>query len=323
MTLGALKGKRYRVMYNQEDEIEQFFREQEGAGAFEKKEPDPDPNDGLPSIMRALDEQPKTDFQPSAFAPGGFTPSQDEEEMFPEEGSVEQRNFHNSGTARYDRHKEMEAELERNERISKCAVLSKKYMQMFLILMGGIGLNIALTVLSNIGSRFSDFYTQTRIIMIIIALAYVVIAVLYGLILIGIGKYHIDFKTAGIYYMISGVCEAINNSTTGVAAFAFSILGAVFSVLYVLKFATAMSNSFDNVASYMAVSWETFKRLFTYVYGGIVICTLLMFFPILNILAAIALLLLALAAIGMSIWQIVLVLRSSNVMKQYASAIHA
>ncbi|MBO4928452.1 MAG: hypothetical protein J5379_09430 [Clostridiales bacterium] len=69
-------------MYNQEDEIEQFFREQEGFS--EKKEPDPEPAqstyNGMPSIMRALDERPKDDFQPSAFPSGGFTAEQTEEE---------------------------------------------------------------------------------------------------------------------------------------------------------------------------------------------------------------------------------------------------
>ena len=123
--------------------------------------------------------------------------------------------------------------------------------------------------------------------------------------------------------MIGSASHAIYSTTNGGAAFAFSILSAVFSVLYVLKFAVAMSNSFDNVASYMAISWESFKKAYTYVYGGIVICTLLCFFPILNILAIIALFLLSLAAIGLSIWQIVLLVRSSNVMHQYSTAIHA
>ncbi|MBO4687978.1 MAG: hypothetical protein J5636_05645 [Clostridiales bacterium] len=308
-------------MYNQEDEIEQFFREQEGA--FKKKEPEKDPTDGLPSIMRALDEQPKDSFQPSAFTSGVYSPDESAEDTFQTEKSFEQRSYHNSGTARFDRLKEMEAQLEHDERIARSGVLSKKYMQMFLILMAGIALNIASTVLTNIASNFPDFYSGARIFMIIIAVASVGIAVLYGLILISLGRYFLDFKTAGVYYIISAACNAIYNSSTGAATLFFSILGAVFSVLYVLKFAIAMSNSFDNVASYMAISWENFKKLFTYVYGGIVICTLLCFFPILNILALFVLLGLSIAAIGISIWQLVLLVRSSNVMKQYSSVIHA
>lgn len=284
-----LKGQG-RGMYNQEDEIEQFFREKEGHST-------------VPS--------------------GGGTTPRFEEDAFPEEPSVEQKGFHDSGTARYDRLKEMEAELERNERTACCNDLAKKYMQMFMILIGGIALNIISTILSNISSRNYDFYDGARVFMIIIAIASAAISALYGFILISMGKYHPEFKTAGLYFIISGVCEAVYYSTTGLAAVAFSILGAVFSVLYILKFAIAMSNSFDNVASYMAVSWESFRKVFMYVYCGIVICTLLCFFPILNILAAFALLFLTVAAIAVSIWQIVLVFRSANVMKQYSTAIHA
>ena len=94
------------------------------------------------------------------------------------------------------------------------------------------------------------------------------------------------------------------------------------AMIYILKFAVAMSNSFDNVASYMAVSWESFKRIFTYVYAGIVICTLACFFPVLNIAAMVCLIILSFAAIAVSVWQIALILRSSQVMKQYANVVH-
>ena len=59
-----------------------------------------------------------------------------------------------------------------------------------------------------------------------------------------------------------------------------------------------------------------------YVYGAIVVCTLACFFPVLGLVAAFVLIGLAIAAIGVSIWQILLVLRSSQVMKQYANVIH-
>ena len=310
-------------MFNQEDEIDQFFREQEGYSEKQDPTPEKEPDDGLPSIMRALKEPPKDDPQASAFPSGGFAPARFEEGAFPEEHSVEEKGFHDSGAARYDRLKEMEEQLERDERTSRCSVLSKKYMQMFLILIGGIALNAVSTILTNIASRNEDFYDGAKVFMIIVAVASAAISVLYGLILIGLGKYFMEFKTAGVYYMISGCCEAVYHSTTGLAAVAFSILGAVFSVLYILKFAVAMSNSFDNVASYVAVSWENFRKIFIYVYGGIVACTILSFFPILNIMAGFVLIFLMIAAIFVSIWQIVLVFRSSNVMKQYSTAIHA
>ncbi len=352
-------------MYNQEDEIEQFFREQEGYS--DKKEPDsglpsimkalderpddgmpsimkmaddrPDdgvpsimrmadnrPDDGVPSILKPLNNRPIDDVQPSAFSAGGFSTEELEEDVIPISSAVEPRGgFNDSRSTRYDRLREMEEQLEHEERLSRCSVFSKKYMQMFLILIGGVAANILLTIISNIASKNEDLIEGAAMIMIGISAAYFVFAVLYGVILIRLGRYHLEFKSAGIYYMLSGVCEAVRYAISGstMASLFFSILAAVFSVLYVLKFAVAMSNSFDNVAMYMAISWETFKKVFIYVYAGIVGCTLLSFFPLLGILAAFALIALVFVAIIVSIWQIILVFRSARVMRQYSTAIHA
>ena len=158
-------------MYNQEDEIEQFFREQEGYSDNQEPTPEKAPDDGLPSIMRTLQEPPKEDPQPSAFPTGGFTPARFDEGAFPEEPSAEQNGFHNSGTARYDRLKEMEEELERDERTNRCGALSKKYMQLFLLLIGSVALNIISTILTNVASRDEDFYESATMIMNTFALS--------------------------------------------------------------------------------------------------------------------------------------------------------
>ena len=98
---------------------------------------------------------------------------------------------------------------------------------------------------------------------------------------------------------------------------------AAASVMYMLKFANAMIASFENIASYMSIAWETFRKVFIYVYAAIAILTLGSFMPVLGLFAALGLLLLSIAAIGVSIWQIVLIFRSSRVMKQYAESIFA
>lgn len=313
-------------MYNQEDEIDLFFREQEGSS--EKKEPEQRPDDGLPSIMRALDERPKDDFQPAVFPTGGFKPAPIEEDTYPkeddffEESPVELGGFHNSATASYDRHKEMQEQLEREERNNRCTALSKKYMQLFMILIGGVALNFISTVLANIASGSITFHKAAGILMIVVAASSLGISVLYGLFLLRLERYRFEFKLAGVYYIVAGACEAVSKATSGGLSLILTILGAVFSVLYVLKFAVGMSNSFDNIASYMAITWETFKKVYKYVFSGIVICSILSFLPVFGLIAVIGLLILSIASIVVSIWQIILVFRSARVMKQYSTAIH-
>lgn len=328
-------------MYNQEDEIEQFFAEQDGA--FAKKEPEKDPNDGLPSIMRALnephpqvgfppapfpqndlpqDDLPQDEFEQEGFSQESFKPAQFEPGAMQAEENAGYASRKEAGDIRYDRLKEMEAQLEHDERISSCSIFAKKYMQMFLILIGGVVLSATLTLLSYLASKDYDIVVDLKVVTITVAVLSAALSVLYGLILLSLGNQNLDFRTAGFYYVLYGACNSVSNSTGGMAKVFFTIIAAVFSVLYILKFAVAMSNSFDNVASYMAVSWESFKKVFMYVYAGIVICTLACFFPILNIAAAVCLLILAVAAIGVSIWQIALIFRSSQVMKQYANVLH-
>ena len=55
--------------YNQEDEIADFFKEQDAAL---ESEPEESKDDGLPSIMKALDELPQASSQTVAFAADGM-----------------------------------------------------------------------------------------------------------------------------------------------------------------------------------------------------------------------------------------------------------
>ncbi len=217
----------------------------------------------------------------------------------------------------------MRRQIEHEERVAKCKDLSSKFMWLFMILIAGIVLRTISIGLSVFGLFHYSFLESTSVIVNIIAIVNAVSAVVFGVILIQLGKYSEDFKKAGIFYILSGVCDSLNSATSGMLAFTFGILAAVLSVLYMLRFATAMSASFDNVASYMAITWESFKKAYTYVYAAIAICTLAGFVPVIGLIASVFLILLELAVIGLSIWQLVLIFRSSRVMKQYSEAIFA
>lgn len=291
--------------YNQEDEIAEFFREQDAAL---ESEPEESKDDGLPSIMKALDELPQASSQTAAFAADGMQRS-----------VTAPIGYHYSSEVRFDRKKESKEQFEHAEKLSRCTVLSEKYKQMFLILIGGAALSIISTILSSIASSNADFYKETKVFMIIIAAASAVLSVFYGVFLLGLGKYHLEFRTGGLYYIISGASSAVSNSTTGKIQITFQLLTAVFSVLYILKFAVAMSNSFDNVAPNMSVTWESYKKIFLYVYGGFVFCLLACFLPMVVTVVLLLLLILSVAIVAISIWQIALVLRSSQIMKQSAA----
>lgn len=252
----------------QEDEIDRYFKEQEGG--FAKKDPD--------------------EFTPEPYV--------DEREV-------------------------MRRKIEHEEKVARCSVFAKKYMLLFMILIGGIALSALSVVLAILAFATPSFVKTISTVIIILSFLSFAISVGYGLVLVSLGNYYRDFRTAGLLYMVNGAMSALYNSIGGGLGFLFQITAAVASVMYMLKFASAMSASFDNVASYMSISWDNFRKVFIYVYAGIAILTLGSFVPILGIFASLFLLVLSVVAIGVSIWQIVLIFKSSRVMKEHADSIFA
>ena len=222
-----------------------------------------------------------------------------------------------------DEKERMRRQIEHEEKVARCSVFAKKYMYMFLILIGNVAFSVITFVITALALANPGIRSGIAVLLIVIAVISFVTALLYGVILFSLGNFYDDFRKAGLLYIFYGACDAIASSTSGGIALLFQIISAVASVMYMLKFATAMSASFDNVASYMAISWESFRKVFIYLYAAIVMCTVVSFFPVLGIFAAFFLLLLSLAAIGVSIWQIILVKRSSSVMKEHANSIFA
>ena len=220
-----------------------------------------------------------------------------------------------------DEREVMKRRIEHEEKVARCTVFSKKYMTMFLILIGGIALSVVTLILTALGLSFSSFRSSVSTILVIISFLSFAISVGYGLVVYSLGNYHYEFRAAGLFYMLNGAMSALYNSVGGTLGFVFEIVAAIASVMYMLKFATAMSASFDNVATYMAITWETFRKVYTYFYYAVIILTLGSFVPVLGLIAAVGLLVLSVVAIALSIWQIILILRSSRVMKQYADAI--
>ena len=296
-------GKRGKSMYPkyQEDEVDRFFREQEEA---EKAKNEPE---GLPS--------------PGGFVPAAFNPS-DNSDNFDDSDAYSYREGLNASEVTHDRYEQIKKETEHMEQVQRCTEMSKKFMWLFLILAGSVLINAIVSIMSYMRSKGSGGNAML-LIMVGLSIISVVVTIPYGIILISM-RYHVsDFKLAGMYVIFCQCFSGLASSISTGAYILFSLLSAVFSVLYMIKFATAMSSSFDNIANYMAITWETFKKIYIYLQIGLLICTAACIIPILNIFALIGILLLELAAIGVSIWQIVLLFRSSRVMDQYAHVIHA
>ena len=299
--------ERGKYMYPkyQEDEVDRFFREQEEA---EKAKNEPE---GLPT--------------PGGFVPAAFNPS-DASDIDEDPASYDPSSFRervNYAEVTHDRYEQIKRETEHMERVQRCTEMSKKFMWLFIILAGSVLISAIISIMSYMRSRGSNFSNATLLLVVGLSIVSVGVIIPYAMILISLRNHVMDFKLAGMYIIAAQCFSGLSSSISSIGLYIlFSLLSSVFSVLYMLKFATAMSSSFDNVASYMAITWETFKKIYIYVQIGLLICSAACIIPILNIFALIGILLLELAAIGISIWQIALLFRSSRVMDQYAHMIY-
>jgi hypothetical protein len=286
---------------DQEDEIEQFFREKEGG--LPKDEPKP--------IGIVPDQQ--TPFHPRSFEDGPQQQIQPETRM-----------GYSGGEHRRDYYEQLREEAEHIERENNCREYSKRYMQMFIILIANVVCNLIGLILSRVGANDEQFRKDTFAFTIVLAIGSVMCYALFGLVLVMLSRFNMDFRPAGMFYILSGICQAVARVIPdNTLSFFITIAQSVFAVLYVLKFASAVSSCFDKVALYMSSAWETFRKVYMYVYVATAAATILIFMPVLGLIMIYALLTLAFAAIGLEIWQILLLLRSSVIMKQYTSVVVA
>ncbi|MBP5451043.1 MAG: hypothetical protein J6Y16_02280 [Treponema sp.] len=133
-------------------------------------------------------------------------------------------------------------------------------------------------------------------------------------ILFMLGKYYNDYKLAGIFYLIS-VLITLTARLTDIQL--LSIIGGVFSILYILKFTEAMTDPLSYADLNLASDWESLRGLYITTYVGIGASALLGVIPIINILALLAMLGFVVLSIVVGIKEIILIHHSAKALILY------
>ena len=226
-----------------------------------------------------------------------------------------------------DEEDRLRRQLVHDEKVVQCAEYSKKYMSIFSLMVINIVLavgSLAIAILAIANIRFTiKHYQLITNILYGISLTTFVLYILQGVIILSLGKFVYDFRTAGMLLMLRGALVALRTSFGGVFGSLCGIGVAVTSILYILKFVTALSSSFDNVATYMAITWDNFKKLYTYFYIAWGIAMAVSLAPIYGMIGQLFLAILEILEIVLIIWEVVLIFRSALVMKQYSQSIFA
>ena len=195
---------------------------------------------------------------------------------------------------------------------AKYADMAKKFMLMFVIQI--------FLVCSAVISVILIFAARSETVLIAFGCISFAVNIIYAIILFLLSKYDSEFGIAGLFYILETSFSIIklflpDNST----ALLMSLLNAVFSFLYLLKFTNAMSSRFLPVDASLSDSWDTYRKVNIYIIATSIGCAALAFIPGINILAGLVAILCALAAIGLLVWGLVLQYKSSEAMKAFAN----
>jgi hypothetical protein len=88
-------------------------------------------------------------------------------------------------------------------------------------------------------------------------------------------------------------------------------------LFYLFEFINGSIYILGGVDNYIASSWETLKKVLIYFFIGIVACVILMFIPIINVIAIIALVIACIGAVGVLIWEWVLMFKTARALTNF------
>ena len=217
------------------------------------------------------------------------------------------------------------AEFQSMELLSKHRDMGANLNLMFWIKIAGIIITIAAVVVSlstlmkPLMNRASDSEVVTAAnsvvsSVIITAALLTVIEVIYGILVMMMGKVSGDYTKAGIYYIIHAALYFLYNFTS------FSILqvaSAVLEILFVLKFAYAMYETFYSVDSILAMTWEKYRSFYAYLLIAMAACYALAMLPFVGFVAIFVLPFVTIGSIVVKVWELILLYRSAVRLKTY------
>lgn len=132
----------------------------------------------------------------------------------------------------------------------------------------------------------------------------------YSIVVINLGQYYDEFKTAGICYLVQAIL-----SVSGLKI--LQIPAAILSLVYIFKFAEAMKQSLYLIDTKTADGWDSLILGYKIIFGTLIGCVLFAFIPIINIFAFVIMLLCFVGAIGIAIYELILLKTSANSMIRF------
>ena len=216
----------------------------------------------------------------------------------------------------------------KQEQFNRCNDMGDKLKLLFVLKIITSVLNILLmgfvanssTVLVRLGSDMDAVITSAKVTVLTFELISLGIGIVYGILTMRMGRYMSEFSSAGLFTIIDALITFAYDYT---GANVLSLIAAAFGILYVMRFSEGMKNSLrgfsvaNSVDSILACDWDKYKNMNIKMLIVLGVCLVVAFIPIVNIILLPAVLVIAVAAIILKIWELILMYKSSASMKAY------
>ena len=208
-----------------------------------------------------------------------------------------------------------------NEVQERCFFLGEKIKGIFWCeLIAGIAYAILKAIMDNVstyGAKRAPLW-QTAPIPIALAAVVAICYVFTCIFMIMMGKYYDSFLKAGILYAVANALDIVEEFTTGGISTILSLVAAVLAIIQMYYFINGMTSMLTGIDIDLQDKWEVYWKAFWILFGAFIVCTVLLFIPGINVIAAILLLIVTIAMFGFEIWRFVLLWKSSGSMIGYA-----
>lgn len=153
----------------------------------------------------------------------------------------------------------------------------------------------------------------------IIGIVAIVLAVIYAIVILSLKKYDDGFLYAGLLYIGTQVIPLIQNNTSGFVAVILGLLNLAVSLGFVKYFIDSLVTSTRLVNGVVASSLEAYLNWYIIFVIASIVCAFAAYIPIINLIAALASIVIAIGSIVIGIWRLRLIWQAASVLQRHGN----
>ena len=161
---------------------------------------------------------------------------------------------------------------------------------------------------------------QAELFMTVSFLVSSVASIVFLVFIMKLRHYSDDFKTAAICYLVYCICNLLKRNSTGLFESVSGIASFVFMIIYIIKFCNACEELLKDRDRDLVGSWDIYKTVVLFTYALAIIFGLLLYIPVLNVIAVIVIATVSIAQLVFIIWHIILLKRTDEALRMPSHA---